>query len=352
MFVVRSPYHLSLFVTGVSPLEAAKDFTVDGLTGYNGKKKKKKRRHSGARLSQWSGSALELRPSSRNALFLSFAALRTIFTSYQLDELEKAFKDAHYPDVYAREMLSLKTDLPEDRIQVYFLQKKNRKKRHYLYLDLYRLLLKFAYNREPGQAQMFATPDARAQGLVKLTRVTRDYRVRGCGGCVLRQPNVDVYIVSLFGTPIIGCSGNDERRPLGAQGDDLTAESTRRVFRLSREFSPCYLARNTNGSVRGPAHLSRTVITLPPGKRLPAGNANKRRAPPAALPRAARRGSELAAQYKLGYECSKKYCRRFSKLELGRGRGAARARGGGPEFRCDGRPGIAFPTASPPSSNK
>jgi hypothetical protein len=45
-------------------------------------------------------------------------AYRTIFTSYQLEELEKAFKEAHYPDVYAREMLSLKTDLPEDRIQV------------------------------------------------------------------------------------------------------------------------------------------------------------------------------------------------------------------------------------------
>ena len=43
---------------------------------------------------------------------------RTIFTSFQLDELERSFKDAHYPDVYAREMLSLKTDLPEDRIQV------------------------------------------------------------------------------------------------------------------------------------------------------------------------------------------------------------------------------------------
>lgn len=43
---------------------------------------------------------------------------RTIFTQYQIDELEKAFKEAHYPDMYAREQLSEKTDLAEDRIQV------------------------------------------------------------------------------------------------------------------------------------------------------------------------------------------------------------------------------------------
>ncbi|XP_044749950.1 visual system homeobox 2-like isoform X2 [Coccinella septempunctata] len=70
-------------------LDSSKEFTIGDGLGLN-KKKKKKRRH------------------------------RTIFTSYQLEELEKAFKDAHYPDVYAREMLSLKTDLPEDRIQVWF----------------------------------------------------------------------------------------------------------------------------------------------------------------------------------------------------------------------------------------
>jgi len=46
---------------------------------------------------------------------------RTIFTQYQMEELEKTFTEAHYPDVYQREMLSLKTDLPEDRIQVFLL---------------------------------------------------------------------------------------------------------------------------------------------------------------------------------------------------------------------------------------
>ena len=80
---------LNVFFVGFMQNDIDKDVETSSIGGLLGgsKKKKKKRRH------------------------------RTIFTSFQLEELERAFKEAHYPDVYAREMLSLKTDLPEDRIQ-------------------------------------------------------------------------------------------------------------------------------------------------------------------------------------------------------------------------------------------
>ncbi|KAI1884647.1 hypothetical protein AGOR_G00228570 [Albula goreensis] len=133
---------------------------------------------------------------------------RANYSSWQLEELERAFKTTKYPDIFMREALALQLDLIEARVQVWFQNRRAKMRRQ------------MKVQGGLGDGEETVDGPSRSSLDVCNTEFSPTEREEGTGSHPLSRPHSSLAPPTVFATPLQSLSTRYGGTGEGGQGQD------------------------------------------------------------------------------------------------------------------------------------